>query len=86
MLKRDDISTLISKWSRYESSIPNLLNPKAKELIKAFVQDLENILIKDDKEEQEAFDKMLEEMSPEELEEFRKQYEADHAYIEEDEW
>lgn len=86
MLKRDDISALINKWNRYENSIPNLPNSKAKELIKSFVQDLENILIKDDKEEQEAFDKMLEEMSPEEREEFYKQYEADHAYIEEDEW
>lgn len=80
MLRRQDLIYLVDKWTRYKNSIP-LSDQKVKEVVQSFVEDVEQILTMDDKEEQEAFDKMLESMSPEEYKRFCEEYEADEALM-----
>ena len=62
MLRRQDLIYLVDKWTRYEKNIP-LSDSKVKEVVQSFVEDVEQILTMDDKEEQEAFDKMFESLS-----------------------
>lgn len=80
MLRRQDLIYLVDKWTRYEKNIP-LSDLKVKEIVQSFVEDVEQILTMDDKEEQEAFDKMLESLSPEEYKKFCEEYEADEALM-----
>ena len=80
MLRRQDLIYLVDKWTRYEKNIP-LSDSKVKEVVQSFVEDVEQILTMDDKEEQEAFDKMFESLSPEEYKKFCEEYEADEALM-----
>jgi hypothetical protein len=80
MLRRQDLIYLVDKWTRYEKNIP-LSDQKTKEVVQSFVEDVEQILTMDDKEEQEVFDKMLESLSPEQFKRFCQEWEADQAYM-----
>lgn len=78
MLKRKDLVYLAEKWTKYKESTTD---PNVREAVSLFITDLEDLLKWDDWEEQEAFDKMLESMSPEEYKRFCEEYEADEALM-----
>lgn len=78
MLKRKDLVYLAEKWTKYKESTTN---SNVREAVSLFITDLEDLLKWDDWEEQEAFDRMLESMSPEEYKKFCEEYEADEALM-----